>query len=111
MEYILYKNVLKKYKNFMSKENIGKIVVGKHRKSYLIGPIINNLNDLELLYRRVKSNCIYEISSYKNLNSLKARKLIKQYGCQLNKNEIIEINRSKIKIHKIIPIPGDKYEE
>lgn len=111
MEYILYSDLLKNYKEFLSKDNIGKIVVGKQGKSYLIGPIIDNLNDLELLYRRVKSNCIYEINSYKRICSSRAKKLIKQYGSGLNINEIIEINKSKIKIHKIISIPGDKYEE
>ena len=111
MRYILYTDVLKNYKNFLSKENVGKIVVGTHKKSYLIGPIINSLNDFELLYRRIKSSSIYEISTYKKLNSLKARYFINKYGSQLNKNEIIEINGSNIKIHRIIPIPGDKYEE
>mgnify|MGYP003301372970 CR=1 FL=1 len=107
MKYIFYYEVL----NGNNYKNID-LLVGKTKKAYLIGPKITDSFDYDSFIKRIKSNCIYKINIYKKrINKKKLNALIDVYCPLLKENEIYEIERNKVKIHKIIPVPGDNYEK
>ena len=88
------------------------ILVGKTKKAYLVGPKITTGFDVNSFIKRIQSNCIYSTKIYKKrMNKKKLTKLLDIYYPQLKENEIYEIEGNKIKIHKIIPVPGDNYEK
>lgn len=104
---VLYNNYLKNRKI----EN-GTLLVGKTKKSYLIGPIINSNFDEYSFYKRMISTSIYNTKIYKKMFKRTAIKLANQYFTDLKNNEVIEILKDgKIVIHKIISLPRGKYEK
>ncbi len=107
MKYISYYEIL----NNKNIENID-ILVGKTKKAYLIGPRITTNFDVNSFIKRIQSNCIYSTKIYKKkINKKKITTLLDTYYSHLKENEIYEIEGNKIKIHKIIPVPGDNYEK
>ena len=85
------------------------ILISKFKRSYLIGPIINKNFDKESFLKRIKSNCIYDISEYKKVSMKKSIQLINKYKDYLHDNEIIELNGKKITKYTILKVPGDNY--
>lgn len=107
MKYILYKEYLKKHKIYNEEIFVSKIFDG-----YLIGPKINTVFDEYSFYKRIISSSIYSRNKYKSCLKRTANKLIKKYAEDLKDNEIIEVLKSGEEVrHKIIPVPGGKYNE
>lgn len=107
MNYIFYKDYLK-----TKKINEASIFISKTKKSYLIGPKINEKFDEISFYKRLISSSVYTTKIYKNMRSKNAKKIINNYYNKLNNNEVIEIFKDgNINIHYIIPLPGEEYEE
>lgn len=111
MRYIQYIDFLNNYNDYKIEENIGNIFVGKINKSYLVGPLVTNDDTFKTLFKRIKSNCIYDISKYKRVSDKVAKELLNKYQSQIKDNKIIEITNHDIKIHRMLNIPEDKYEE
>lgn len=83
-------------------------MIARINNSYVIGPIINQNFDENSFYRRIKSNCLYPIGKYKNINKKKSIQLINQYKDLIGDNEVIEIDKQGLQIiHKILKLPGD----
>lgn len=104
--YVFYKDY------FKNRDSSNKsILVSKVKKSYLIGPLINeHFNEISF-YKRIMSNCIYDKKIYKKANNKKILKLINIYNGKLKDNEVIEhFPNGSFIIHKIIKVPGENYE-
>lgn len=107
MEYISYFEILNG-KNIKDCD----LLVGRTKNAYLIGPKITNSFDIDSFVKRINSNCIYKSSIYKkHMRKKKVGTLIAMYYPLLKDNEIYELVGNVIKIHKVIPVPGDNYEK
>ena len=82
------------------------LFVAKLKKTYLLGPKINNEFDLESFYKRTISSSLFEFKNYKKLSLSKAQKLMTHYINNLGDNEVLEIFKDgKFSKHKIIKVP------
>ena len=101
------------YSDYFKDRNIDgkKILVAKLKKSYLIGPLINNRFREDSFYRRLLSNSIYDIKEYKKIINKTCLKLINKYVDSIKSNEVLEIkDDGTMELHKIIKVPGDNNE-
>ena len=101
-------------RKYLKKRNLkdAAIFVGKTRKSFIIGPKINNEFDEESFYKRLIASSVYSSNMYKTVFRKKTNALINEYYEKLNNNEMIEIYKNgEIVSHKIIKLSGDMYEK
>ena len=111
MNYTYYSDFILKYPNLDKEKYIGSIMTGRIKKSYLFGPKIRTESDLENLYKRIKSNCIYNVKSYKRISKRKIYELSQKLLSKIDNNLIIEISGNNVKYHRLISVPGDYYEK
>lgn len=106
-DYLFYSDYIKNNKVLNKK-----IFISKTKKSFLIGPLIDDDFDSNSFYKRLISNSIYSINIYKKAGRCKCQKLIKKYGKLLLSNEVLEVfNNGEVTRHKIIEVPGGFYEK
>lgn len=102
------------YSDFLNDKKIKDetILIAKTKKSYIIGPLINEQFNIESFYKRIISNSIYSPKIYKKMLKRKCIQLIQKYNCMLHDNEVIEVFKNgKIIYHKIITVPGDEIDK
>lgn len=103
MNYIL----LKDYISGKAKVTNQKLFVGKTRKSYLIGPLINEKFNSDSFYKRIISSTICDKRTYRRILKFKTQKLVDKYYDMLSDNEMLEVFKGdKIVHHKIIKVVG-----
>ena len=105
--YLFYSDYLK---NRNIKNNL--IMIAKTKKSYLIGPIIDDNFYEGSFYKRIKSNSIYTTKIYKKMFRKRCNLLINKYKDELKSNQIIEIDKKvNIILHSILKVPGEDNEK
>lgn len=103
MNYIL----LRDYINGETKITNQKLFIGKTRRSYLIGPLINEKFDSDSFYKRIISSTICDKKTYRRISKFKIQKLVDKYYDMLSDNEMLEVFKDdKIVHHKIIKVVG-----
>lgn len=87
------------------------ILVAQTKKTFLIGPKINESFDIRSFILRTTSNCIYDKKIY-NVRIKKSNlNYINKYFDKIGNNEVYELYKDKIIIHKILKVPEENYEE
>lgn len=101
------------YKDFLKGKAIDdyEILLGQTKDSFLIGPKINDKFDAKSFVLRINSNCIYEKKIYKNKINKNNLKYVNKYYKKIKNNEVYEIYKDKLIIHKILNVPGEDYEK